>query len=105
MSTIGFIGTGIMGRHMATHLQAGGHELYLCRHRSPLPEELLAGGAVACGTRREVAESAEVLIFMVPDTRLVIGICLIVSNLRLGVVDFGSLISYVLTRQFGYSIG
>jgi len=68
MSKIGFIGTGIMGRHMARHLQAGGHELYLYRHRSELPEEMLAAGAIACDTRREVAERADVLITMVPDT-------------------------------------
>jgi 2-hydroxy-3-oxopropionate reductase len=68
MSKIGFIGTGIMGRHMAGHLQTGGHELYLCQHRSPLPEELLAGGAIACASRREVAEQAEVIITIVPDT-------------------------------------
>jgi len=68
MSKIGFIGTGIMGRHMAQHLQAGGHQLYLCQHRSPLPDELLAGGATACASRREVAEQAEVIIMIVPDT-------------------------------------
>jgi 2-hydroxy-3-oxopropionate reductase len=68
MSKIGFIGTGIMGRHMAKHLQDGGHQLFLYRHRSPLPEELLAGGATACASRREVAEQAEVIITIVPDT-------------------------------------
>ena len=68
MSKIGFIGAGIMGRHMARHLQDGGHELFLYRHRSPLPEELLASGAQVCATRRELAEQAEVVILMVPDT-------------------------------------
>ena len=52
MSKIGFIGTGIMGRHMAQHLQAGGQELYLWQHRSALPETLLNGGAKTCATRR-----------------------------------------------------
>lgn len=65
---IGFIGTGIMGRPMAGHLQAGGHELYLVRHRSPLPAELIEAGAVECGSIRALAESAEVIITMVPDT-------------------------------------
>lgn len=68
MSKIGFIGTGIMGRHMAKHLQDGGHTLYLWQHRSALPDELLAGGATACGSRRELAEKSEVIIIMVPDT-------------------------------------
>jgi 2-hydroxy-3-oxopropionate reductase len=65
---IGFIGTGIMGRPMAGHLQAGGHSLLLYRHRSPLPEELLARGAVECRSLKEVAERAEVVITMLPDT-------------------------------------
>jgi 2-hydroxy-3-oxopropionate reductase len=68
MSKIGFIGAGIMGRQMAAHLQAGGHELLLYRHRSLLPAELLSGGATACPSRREVAEQAEIVITMVPDT-------------------------------------
>jgi len=65
---IGFIGTGIMGRPMAGHLQNAGHELVLSRHRSPLPSELIEGGAIAQGTHREVAQGADVVILMVPDT-------------------------------------
>jgi 2-hydroxy-3-oxopropionate reductase len=65
---IGFIGTGIMGRPMAGHLQAGGHSLLLYQHRSPLPAELLAGGAMECRSLKEVAQRAEVVITMLPDT-------------------------------------
>jgi len=36
MTKIGFIGLGIMGRPMAGHLQAGGHELYVVKHRADL---------------------------------------------------------------------
>ncbi|MET0085788.1 MAG: 2-hydroxy-3-oxopropionate reductase [Sedimenticola sp.] len=68
MSKIGFIGVGIMGSPMAGHLQAGGHQLYLVKHRSPLPQELVDGGAVACSSAKEVAEHAEIIITMVPDT-------------------------------------
>lgn len=57
-----------MGRPMAGHLQAGGHQLYLVKHRSPLPEELLKGGAVECSSAKEVAEQAEIIITIVPDT-------------------------------------
>ena len=55
MSKIAFIGLGIMGRPMAGHLQAGGNQLYLVRHRSPLPAELLEGGAVECASCAEAA--------------------------------------------------
>lgn len=68
MSKIGFIGAGIMGRPMAGHLQAGGHEIYLVQHNSPLPQELLDGGAVACASAKEVAQQADVIIAIVPDT-------------------------------------
>ena len=65
---IGFVGTGIMGRPMAGHLQAAGHELLLVRHRSPIPEELLAAGASVQGSVRELAAAADIVILMLPDT-------------------------------------
>lgn len=68
MSKIGFIGAGIMGSPMAGHLQAGGHQLYLVRHRAPLPEDLLDAGAVQCSSAKEVAQQADIIITMVPDT-------------------------------------
>ena len=68
MTRIAFIGLGIMGRPMAGHLQAAGHELFVVRHVSPLPEELLEGGASECATAAEAASRSEVVITMVPDT-------------------------------------
>jgi 2-hydroxy-3-oxopropionate reductase len=65
---IGFIGTGIMGRPMAGHLQTAGHQLLLIRHRSALPSELLDGGATVHESPCEIAGQAEVVILMVPDT-------------------------------------
>ena len=62
MTRIAFIGLGIMGRPMAGHLRAAGHELSVVRHVSPLPEELLAGGAVECATGAEAAARSEVVI-------------------------------------------
>ena len=65
---IGFVGVGIMGRPMAGHLQAGGHELFLVKHRSPLPPELLERGARQCASLSELAASSDVVILMLPDT-------------------------------------
>lgn len=65
---IAFIGVGIMGRPMAGHLQKAGHELRLVRHRSPLPPELLDGGARVCADGREAAADADVVVLMLPDT-------------------------------------
>ena len=65
---IGFVGVGIMGRPMAGHLQAGGHELFLVKHRSELPQELIDRGANVVNSTADVAAASEVIILMVPDT-------------------------------------
>src|SRR6266851_2291287 len=66
MSTIAFIGLGIMGRPMAGHLIDAGHELYLF-DISPIPEELLAR-AKRCRSSAEATSKAEIVVIMVPDT-------------------------------------
>ncbi|MET0271870.1 MAG: 2-hydroxy-3-oxopropionate reductase [Phenylobacterium sp.] len=106
---VGFVGTGIMGRPMAGHLQAGGHELLLAAHRSPSPPELLAGGAVACGSRRELAARSDVVLLMLPDTSDVeaalFGEDGVAAGLRPGgcVVDMSS-IDPIETRAFAERI-
>jgi len=67
MSKLGFVGLGIMGTPMAGRLLKGGHELFVYDIK-PLNAELLAAGAVACTSSKEVAQRAEVVITMVPDT-------------------------------------
>ncbi|MFC5549618.1 2-hydroxy-3-oxopropionate reductase [Massilia aerilata] len=67
MSKIGFIGLGIMGTPMAGHLIKAGHEVFLYTHGS-VPAELAEAGGKACGSSKEVAQNADVIITMVPDT-------------------------------------
>ncbi len=67
MSKTGFIGLGIMGAPMAGHLIAGGHEVFL-HSRSGVPAHLIDAGGIACATPREVAEKADTVFLMVPDT-------------------------------------
>ncbi|MDR3384811.1 MULTISPECIES: 2-hydroxy-3-oxopropionate reductase [Cupriavidus] len=64
---LGFIGLGIMGTPMAANLIAGGHEVSLSS-RSGVPQSLLDSGGVACHSGKEVAERADVIFLMVPDT-------------------------------------
>lgn len=64
---IGFIGLGIMGAPMCGHLIAAGHQLFV-HTRSQVPAEIAAAGATACASPREVAQRADVIITMVPDT-------------------------------------
>ena len=64
---IGFIGLGLMGRPMAAHLIDAGHELFVNRVK-PVSEFLVEKGATACDTPKAVAEAAEIIITIVPDT-------------------------------------
>jgi len=64
---IGFVGLGIMGTPMAGHLIKGGHQLFLNTLHS-VPPELVAAGGKACASGREVAQQADIVITMVPDT-------------------------------------
>ena len=64
---IGFIGLGLMGRPMAGHLIDAGHDLYINRVK-PVSEFLVEKGATACDTPKAVAEAAEIIITIVPDT-------------------------------------
>jgi len=109
MSKIGFIGLGIMGRPMAGHLQAGGHELHVVKHRSPLPQELLDAGAIECASAQEVAEKSEIVILMVPDTpdveQVLFGDSGVAEGLAEGktVIDMSS-ISPIATKEFAARI-
>src|SRR4249920_114538 len=66
VAKVGFIGLGIMGRPMAGHLIDAGHELSLF-NRSAVDADMAGRGNV-CKSAREVAERADTVIIMVPDT-------------------------------------
>jgi 2-hydroxy-3-oxopropionate reductase len=67
---IGFIGLGIMGKPMARNLLKAGYELVVHnRSRGAVDEILAEGGAVtAADTPRAVAEQAQIVITMLPDS-------------------------------------
>jgi 2-hydroxy-3-oxopropionate reductase len=67
MRKLGFIGLGIMGAPMAAHLIKAGHQVFL-HTRSQVPTELSAAGGVACASAREVAQQADIIFMMLPDT-------------------------------------
>jgi len=64
---LGFIGLGIMGRPMAGHLIAAGHTCFL-HSATSVPADLVAAGATACANAQEVAQQADIVFIMVPDT-------------------------------------
>lgn len=105
---LGFIGLGIMGTPMAGHLRAAGHELFV-NTRSQVPAALTDAGAIACKTAAEVAQKAEVIFTMLPDTpdveKVLFGENGIASGLGAGktVVDMSS-ISPIETQAFAKRI-
>ena len=64
---IGFVGLGIMGTPMAGHLIKAGHQLSVFT-LGKMPEAITATSAVQCRSASEVAEKADIIIIMVPDT-------------------------------------
>jgi len=66
--TIGFIGLGIMGKPMARNLLKAGYPLVVHNRSRTAVEELSKEGAQAAGSSKEVAERAEVLITILPDS-------------------------------------
>ncbi len=62
---VGFIGLGIMGRHMAGHIQAAGYRLHVYNRTKSKADELVAKGAVWHGDPAAVAANADVVITIV----------------------------------------
>jgi 2-hydroxy-3-oxopropionate reductase len=108
MSKIGFIGLGIMGARMAGHLQAAGHQLFVLGGHK-VPDALAKGGAKVCSSGKEIAQNAEVIILMVPDTPDVEAVLFAANGVAEGlsagkiVVDMSS-ISPIDTKAFAKRI-
>jgi len=104
---IGFIGLGIMGRPMALNLKSAGHALFV-PDRASLTDELRAAATVL-GDAAAVAEAAETIIVMVPDTpdveRVLFGPHGVSEGLAPGklVIDMSS-ISPIATKSFAARI-
>lgn len=67
VQNIGFIGLGIMGKPMASRLLQYGYPVFLYS-RSGVPDELISSGGYACCSAVEVAEKADMVILMLPNT-------------------------------------
>jgi len=64
---LGFIGLGIMGAPMCGHLIRAGHQLFV-HTRSKVPAEIAESSATPCTSPKGVAERADIVFTMVPDT-------------------------------------
>jgi 2-hydroxy-3-oxopropionate reductase len=66
---VGFIGLGIMGGPMAKNLMEAGYELVLYNRTREKAEDLAEdGNAEVAGSPKEVAESSDVIVTMLPDS-------------------------------------
>lgn len=105
---IGFVGLGIMGAPMCGHLIAAGHQLFV-HTRSKVPPAIAETGATQCTTPRGVAERADIVFTMVPDTPDVEAVLFGEQGIAMGlspgkvVVDMSS-ISPIETKAFAKKI-
>jgi 2-hydroxy-3-oxopropionate reductase len=108
MHKLGFIGLGIMGAPMAQHLLAAGHQVFL-HSRSGVSATLLGAGGLACSSAQQVAQQADIIFMMLPDTpdvaRVLFGESGLAAGLIAGktVVDMSS-ISPMETKDFAQKI-
>jgi 3-hydroxyisobutyrate dehydrogenase len=65
ITTIGFIGTGVMGKSMVRHLLKGGYTVHVYNRTKEKAEELLQEGALWENTPKDIAEKADVVMTMV----------------------------------------
>jgi 2-hydroxy-3-oxopropionate reductase len=68
MSTIGFIGLGIMGGPMARHLVAAGHTVVGYDRSEERMQALVEAGGTAAESIEQTVKNAEVVAIMVPDS-------------------------------------
>jgi 3-hydroxyisobutyrate dehydrogenase-like beta-hydroxyacid dehydrogenase len=69
--TIGFVGLGAMGQHMATRLLDAGHELAVFDTRPEAVEPHAARGARACESAAAVADVADIVLVSLPTPDVV----------------------------------
>ncbi len=68
MSTVGFIGLGIMGSPMAVHLQTAGHQVRGYNKRRDTTGPLVAAGGRKASSIADAVQGADVVAIMVPDS-------------------------------------
>src|SRR5580658_1041375 len=71
MGTIGFIGTGVMGKPMASNLLRAGYSLGIVSRHPEKEAPLIAEGAVTTASVQELARRSDAIILMLPDTSTV----------------------------------
>jgi len=104
MSTIAFIGLGIMGSPMAIHLQEAGHRVIGFNRTPEKTGPLVDAGGTAAGSIAEAVRGADVVALMVPDSPDVLEVLTgqdgVFANARAGtlIIDFSTIRPDVTTE-------
>lgn len=94
---IGFIGLGIMGKPMSKNLLKAGYDVVVTNRSKGAIEELVAAGATAADSAKEVAEQADIIITMLPNSPQVKEVLLgkggVIEGIKAGcvVIDMSSI--------------
>ena len=102
---IGFIGLGLMGRHMCLNLHRAGADMYLYNRSRQVLDELAQDRMTPCDSPAEVSRAADIIILMVSDTPAVEHVLFGDNGLAQGlrqntlVIDMGTTAA-VATREF-----
>ena len=102
---IGFIGLGLMGRHMCLNLHRAGANLYIYNRSRQVLDDLEQERMTPCGSPAEIGRAADIVILMVSDTPAVEQVLFGDNGLAQGlredtlVIDMGTT-AVVSTREF-----
>ena len=97
MSTVAFIGLGIMGNPMARHLLAAGHDVVAYTRQPAVVERFVAEGGRGAASVAEAVTDADVVALMLPDSpdvrAVLAGDAGVFATVRRGtlVIDFSSI--------------
>lgn len=87
---IGFIGLGIMGKPMCKNLLKAGYELVVCDVFQTAVDEIVAAGAKAATTPKEIAAQVDIVITMLPNSpqvkQVVLGVNGVIEGAKPGTV-------------------
>jgi len=87
---IGFIGVGIMGMHMASHLMDAGYQVVAYDVSEEMLKKIIEKGAKGASSSKDVAAKTDLIISMVPDSpdveRVALGTDGIIESAREGLI-------------------
>jgi 2-hydroxy-3-oxopropionate reductase len=104
---IGFIGLGIMGKPMSKNLLKAGYQLVVMDRNAAVLDEVRTAGAEVAASPKEVAERADIIITMLPNSpqvrEVVLGENGVIEGARAGavVIDMSSIAPLVSREVAG----